>query len=172
MNLLRKWRQGLKDWVHVWWDRKKENNHGRQESITFMPKVISASAKKADKLQAAGKCGKALATKKPIQGIWTNLIVHCKTTAFSVNSWNSSKLSFGILTVSVLSSCWLRILFLNLFKLVPLAPTDPLLIVGLGRGWTTYLLCPHDYDEIPTSLYMPPALHSPFPKNILGQLFH
>ena len=55
--LLRKGRQGLKRRVQVWRDGKKENNQGRQESIKCTPEVISPSVKKADKSQAAGRCG-------------------------------------------------------------------------------------------------------------------
>lgn len=91
VNLLRKWRQDIKDWGQAWRARKKDSNQGRQERIQLTSEVISTSAKKADKLQAAGKCGEALARKNPVWETWTPL------DAFSVHSWNSSKLLFGVL---------------------------------------------------------------------------
>lgn len=70
-----------------------------------------------------------------IQGIWTNLTADSKTNAFSVSSWNSSKLLFGVLIVFSLSSCWLKgwNFLKNLFRLVLLALTDLLMRVDLGR---------------------------------------
>lgn len=92
-----------------------------------------------------------------LQGIWTNLPADSKTNAFSVSSWNPTKLLLGILIIFVLSSCWLRgwefFFKKNLFRIVLLALTDPLPSMGLGSCWTPSLMClvSAGYDEIPWS---------------------